>query len=151
MIIDRSLVAPKKPLLPFYRRQLDLPSRRRCPDNKGHQTPLTICIAASLFVPSASLAQAHIVTVSDRRLSTERCPSLHHFSPLFQRVAATVGPLGLVRNRVRERRLTEFAAERADLARPVAERRAKAVGGNIHPLHATKHHQQRHSRCPAKT
>jgi hypothetical protein len=73
-------------------------------------------------------------------------PSFHHFPRLFQHVVAAIGEFGLVLNRVRESCLAKFPAERTYLACPIAETRAKVVGGYVVSLHPTQHQQQRRVR-----
>jgi len=59
---------------------------------------------------------------------------MHQLAPLLQRVGPPVGLFGLVADHMRERRLRDLPREMRFVARPIAERAAKAVDG--HPFNA---------------
>jgi hypothetical protein len=67
------------------------------------------------------------------RLAASR-PRFHERPALFECVTTTIGLFGLVPDHMRERGLRDFPREMRFVARPIAERAAKAVDG--HPFNA---------------
>src|SRR5438067_11954667 len=66
----------------------------------------------------------------------EARPSLHQLAPLLEKIAATVGSLHLVPDRVCERHFDDLAGVRGALRRPIRKGRAEAVRRQIVAAHA---------------
>jgi len=60
---------------------------------------------------------------------------LHNRAPLFERIAAPVGPLGSIASDMRQRRLGKLTREACCLAAPIPEGGAEAVNRRALDLH----------------
>src|SRR5262245_43958270 len=69
--------------------------------------------------------------VTAGRLPAELRPRLHQPAALVEQVAAAVGGLNRIRDRVRECSLANLARERRALAGPIAERRTEAMSREV--------------------
>ena len=78
-----------------------------------------------------------------RRVAVQR-PFRHQPASLLEQIATPICGLDLVADRMRERHLDNLAREVRALGRPISERRAEAMHGDVAAPHAPQHLRHRH-------
>src|SRR5262249_37880017 len=82
----------------------------------------------------------------DHRCSAEPGPCLSQLTTLLEQLAAPVGRLDFVADRMCQRHLPDLGRECGALGTPVGEGRAETMRRQVAPTHPTQDHQERHIR-----